>query len=81
MWLMAGSSFLKAGEANQVGAHTEASALAGRHGDRGGESVQQGEGGEGGRADRQNLAKVRLLGIHYEDGYKRNHKALNCVLQ
>ena len=64
-------------EADKVRAKTEASTLAGRNRHGGRERVEERKRGEGGRADREDLTEVGLLGVEDEDGDERNDEALD----
>ena len=57
------SQGLRAGEANEVRAHTEACTLASRDRDARGERVKERERRKGSHTDREDLTEVRLLGV------------------
>jgi len=64
-------------ESNEVRAATEASTLAGRDSHRGRERVEERKRGKRGRANREDLTEIGLLGVEHEDGDERNYEALD----
>ena len=71
--------YLKAGEADQVGADTEAGTRAGRAADRRGVDIEDGEDGEGSQRNRADLIGAELLARQQPAG-NRDGETLQGIL-
>lgn len=70
---------LQAGKANQVGAQTEACALASREANAGGQQIQESEGDGGDDGNGQHLLQIQLL-LGDDEGGQRNCETLEEIL-
>ena len=73
------NSYLRTGEADEVGTETEAGTLTGRDTDGGRDQIQNGEDGGGDKSERGDLIE-RLALAGDKDGGTRNDEALDQVL-